>query len=138
MFMSASLKKSAFWVVIICAALLLWTVYKQEPAPPGPTIAWSRFSEEAKNGNIAEITVADDLVTGTFKNGTPFKTVAAPFYRDTVERLMEQGVSVRFLQKAGPTSTSVLINAMPFVFLLAFWMFMMRRITKTKKESPPS
>ena len=137
--MSANLKKTVFWIVIICIALVLWTVIKQEPSPPGPTITWSRFSEEAKNGNIAEITVApDDWVNGTFKNGTAFKTVAAPFYRDTVERLMEQGVSVRFLQKAGPNSTSVLINAMPFVLLLAFWMFMMRQITKAKKESPPS
>ena len=137
--MSATLKKAIFWGGVILVVVLLWTVVRQDPGPPTPTITWSRFSSEAKDGNIAEITVApDDLIIGRFKNGATFKTVAAPFYRDTVERLMEQGVSVRFLQKNPQAWASIIINAIPFVLLLAFWLFMMRQLGKTKKEAPPS
>ena len=137
--MSATLKKAIFWGVAILVVVLLWTVVKQDPGPPTPTITWSRFSSEAKNGNIAEITVApDDLIIGRFKNGAAFKTVAAPFYRDTVERLMEQGVSVRFLQKNPQAWASIVINAIPFILLLGFWFFMLRQLSKAKKATPPS
>jgi ATP-dependent Zn protease len=139
--MSAYLKNAIFWAVIILVALLLWAVVKRDPRPPAPTITWSRFSEEAKNSNIAEITIApNDWIIGRLKNGTTFKTVAvaAPYYRDTVDRLMEQGVSVSFLPKDAPVWTNLIINATPFILLLAFWLFMMRRIGKTTKATPPS
>ena len=135
--MSGYLKRAIFWAVVILVVVLLWTVVRQDPGPPTPTITWSRFSSEAKDGNIAEITVApDDLIIGRFKNGATFKTVAAPFYRDTVERLMQQGVSVRFLQKNPQAWSSILINAIPFVLLLGFWLFMMRQLSKAKKAAP--
>src|SRR5260370_16584984 len=118
--MSATLKKAIFWGVAIVVVVLLWTVVRRDSRPPAPTITWSRFSEEAKNGNIAEIAVApNDWITGKFKNGAIFKTVAAPYYRDTVDRLMEQGVTVSFLPNAATTCTTLLTNPIPLFLPLA-------------------
>ena len=133
--MNSNVKTAIFWVVIICLAVLLWAVVKQgnHAQPQQPT--FSEIMKKISDGEVESATINSSTgeVTGKYRGSdVEFRTSvpAGPggVYEKLIDRMLEKNVKITAAKEGGNQWVSLLVNAIPFVLLLAFWIFMMRQM----------
>jgi cell division protease FtsH len=115
---------------MICTAFLLWNVVKSGSPGREKTYTFTQFMEEVQNGNVAEITIQNgNQVGGKLKNGNAvFHTTIPANYPDIYKALQDQKVSIDIKEANSNNWVTLLVNASPFILLIAFWIFMMRQM----------
>jgi len=115
---------------MICTAFLLWNVVKSGSPGREKTYTFTQFMEEVQNGNVAEITIQNgNQVGGKLKNGNiVFRTTIPANYPDIYKALQDQKVSIDIKEANSNNWVTLLVNASPFILLIAFWIFMMRQM----------
>ncbi len=126
--MNSNVKTAIFWVVIIMGAVLLYAVVYNQKAKVEQPISFSQFLNEINGSRVKSVTIAGNEVRGEFKDGVGLKTLIPTNFPDIYKMLSEKGVNVEIKEANSSHWVSVLINAIPFVLLLAFWIFMMRQM----------
>ena len=127
--MNSNVKTAVFWVVLICVAVLLWTVVRTGQTRAEQELTFTQFINEVEAGKVKDITVTGSKVQGTMKDDdSPLQTVIPSNYPDIYKLLQDKGVNVNIKDSSSSNWVSLLINAIPFVLLLAFWIFMMRQM----------
>ena len=106
--------------------LLVWQLYNQ-PKAGTKEIIYSEMTASLDKGEISEVTIQGDSITGKLTNGTLFKTFA-PKDDKMVAQFREKGVKIT----AKPTEDSpwltVLISWVPMILLIGVWIFFMRQM----------
>jgi cell division protease FtsH len=127
--MNSNVKTAIFWVVLICVAVLLWAVVRTGNTRKDQALTFSQFLNEVDAGNVKSVTIAGNEVHGVFKadNGG-LRTLIPTNYPDLYKRMQDKNVNVEIKDGGSNQWVSLLINAIPFVLLLAFWIFMMRQM----------
>ena len=124
----SNLRNLALWVVV---ALLLIALFNMFSGPmsqqTGSRISYSQFINDAKGGQIAAVKVEGNQVTGQFKNGQPFTTVA-PDNSNYVDQLTQSGVQVEVVPIEESNLLSILISWFPMLLLIGVWIFFMRQM----------
>jgi cell division protease FtsH len=126
--MNSNIKTAIFWVVLICVAVLLWAVVKQGGARKDTSLSFTQFMTEVENGKVKWVTIAGNEVRGTFTDNTGLRTLIPSNYPEVYKTLREKGVNVEIKEAGSSQWVSLVVNAIPFVLLLAFWIFMMRQM----------
>ncbi|MDX1985015.1 MAG: ATP-dependent zinc metalloprotease FtsH [Bryobacteraceae bacterium] len=127
--MNSNVKTAIFWVVLICVAVLLWTVVKHGKTRAEQPLTFSQFKYQVEQGKIKKVSIAGNEVRGDYTEGDlGFRTTIPVNYPDIYKLLLEKNVNVEIKEASTSNWVSVLINAIPFVLLLAFWIFMMRQM----------
>ncbi len=124
-------KNILLWVVI---AVVLMTVFNNfnTPKSRAPEISYSKFVEEVKRNNIADVVLMDTgrstEITGRTHSGSQFKTVA-PHDIWLVSDLLSNNVEFKVKEPEGPSLIwQILINWFPLIILIALWLFFMRQM----------
>ncbi len=128
--MNSNVKTAIFWVVLICVAVLLWAVVRNGGRRMETQLNFTQFLNEVDAGRVKGVAMTGNEVRGTFKDDPAgFKALIPTNYPDLYKKLTDKGVSVE-IREASTSSNwvSILINAVPFILLLAFWIFMMRQM----------
>ncbi len=96
--------------------------------------SFSDFLIAAQNGSVSSVTIKESpekgtIITGTFKDSTPFVT-QAPSYPGLVDVLTKNGVRIT---AAAPTSGmdsfwGALLGWLPFLLLIGVYLFMMKQM----------
>ena len=138
--MSSSLKAGVFWIVLACVLVLGWQVVKSGRSRPEKTIIFTDFIREVEAGKLRKVTISGGThVEGEYKdNGPSLHTLIPAHYVDIYKILQDHNVDIEIREESGKGWVSVLINASPFILLLAFWVFMMRQMPKDMRRGPPS
>ena len=138
--MNSNLKTGAFWIVLACVLVLGWQVVKSSRSRPEKTIIFTDFIREVEAGKVRKVTISDGThVEGEYKdNSTVLRTLIPAHYVDIYKILQDHNVDIEIREESGKGWVSVLINASPFILLLAFWVFMMRQMPKDMRRGPPS
>jgi cell division protease FtsH len=127
--MNSNIKTAVFWVVIIMVVVLLWTVVRQSKSPRDQTLSFTQLMTEVENERVKTVTITGNDAHGTFANDQgDFHAVVPGNYQPMVDTLRAKKVDIHYGKEAGSGWVSILINAIPFVLLLAFWIFMMRQM----------
>ncbi|WP_321478132.1 ATP-dependent zinc metalloprotease FtsH [uncultured Paludibaculum sp.] len=126
--MNSNVKTAIFWVVLVCVAILLWTVVKQTNTRTVQDLSFTDFLKQVEAGRVKEVEIAGTEVHGKMEDTTPLHTVVPMGYDKVYDLLREKNVVVRIKESSSGTWITVVINAIPFVLLLAFWVFMMRQM----------
>ena len=129
--MSSNVKTAVFWVVIICAVVLVYMAVKTGRGPTPSNLSVSEFVSDIQDGRIKEASITGTDVQGTLLEGgvsKPFHTVIPPNYPDIYKMLQEKGVKYTWKDSAGSGWISILFNAVPVLILLGLWIFMMRQM----------
>ena len=114
---------------MLCTAVLLWQVVKTGNGAGQKEYNFSQFRREVLAKNVASVTITNEVeVDGKLNDGSQFKTVVPPNYPDIVTILTENEVTITVQQSSTPAWLSFLINALPFILLFGFWIFMMRQM----------
>ena len=126
--MNSNIKTAIFWVVLILVAVFLWQVVTRGQKRTEKDITFSDFMQQVEQGKIKKVTIAGNDVHGTYSNEDSGFRTSIPNYPDVYKLLLEKGVHTDYKQADSGNWISLLVNASPFILLLAFWIFMMRQM----------
>src|SRR3989337_2809318 len=119
-------KNLAMWLIIIATMVLLYNMFSHTQ-PSQDKVVFSDFIQAVENGNVAEVTIQGNDISGKFKDGKEFKTFA-PDDPELVKTLRNKGVKI----SAKPVDQSqwwaILISWFPMILLIGVWIFFMRQM----------
>jgi len=126
---SSNVKTAVFWVVLICVAVLVWVVVKTGKTQVEQPLSFSQFMDAVEAGKVKQVSIAGSEVRGTYLNEPAgLRTLVPVNYPDLYKALRDKGVNVEIKDAGSSNWVSLLVNAIPFILLLAFWIFMMRQM----------
>jgi len=126
---TSNIKTLIFWVVLIVVAVFLFAVVKSGSGPKEQTLTFTEFLDKVKSGEVKDVTIADRDAHGTYQNPTlGYHTQIPANYPALYDLLNEKKVNVTIKDTSSGNWVSILLNASPFIVLLAFWIFMMRQM----------
>ena len=126
--MNSNVKTAIFWVVLICVAVLLWTVVRTGKSRPERQITFTAFLSDAEAGKVESVTISGSEVRGVYKDKNGLRTLIPANYPDVYKLLREKGVDVDIKESNSGNWISILINVTPLILIVAFWVFMMRQM----------
>ncbi len=128
--MNANFRNFALWVIIGLLLIALFQLF-QNPGQKTASneIPFSQFLNQAENGDVREVTIQDQQITGSYGTGGAFQTYAPESAGQYVELLRSKGVLIN----ARPPSESfslvgALISWFPMLIILGIWIFVMRQM----------
>jgi cell division protease FtsH len=129
MFMNSSVRNAVLWLIIFCLVVLVWLVFRGSK-PPGAQPKFSDLVQQVEDGKVDSVALNSSTgdINGKYKNGDEFHSVILTNYNDFTKLLLDKKVSVKVEKDNGGNWVSILVNAIPFVLLLGFWIFMMRQM----------
>ncbi|MBI3398365.1 MAG: ATP-dependent metallopeptidase FtsH/Yme1/Tma family protein [Deltaproteobacteria bacterium] len=119
-------KNLAMWLIIIATMVLLYNMFSHTQ-PLQDKIVFSDFIEAVENGNIAEVTIQGNDISGKFKDNKEFKTFA-PDDPELVKTLRNKGVKISAKPVEQSQWWAVLISWFPMLLLIGVWIFFMRQM----------
>ena len=127
--MNSTVKTAVFWVVMLCTAILLWQVVRTGQTPRDEKLTFSKFRQYVAEGTVKSVTISNENeVEGKMTDDRAFETVVPPNYPNIFDELTDKNVEITVVPASTPGWMSFLINALPFVLLFGFWIFMMRQM----------
>src|ERR1700742_1690915 len=103
--MSSNVKTAVFWVVIICAIVLVYMAVKSSRGAPPRNLTASDFVNDIQDGKIKEAVITGTDVQGTLveANGsaTPFHTVIPANWPDIYKMMKDKNVNFSFKDPSG-------------------------------------
>ena len=123
-------KNIILWIVIGLLLIALFNLFQNSSSTNSNSeISFSDFLIAADNGNISEVKIVGNNVTGFFDDGRSFSTYS-PNYPELIGKLSESGVKI----VAEPSDRSmhpilsVLLSWFPMLLLIGVWVFFMRQM----------
>tara|TARA_B100000586_G_scaffold269435_1_gene248344 strand:- start:471 stop:2384 length:1914 start_codon:yes stop_codon:yes gene_type:complete len=127
---NGNLRSFIVWAILAFALLGLYN-FVQGPiiSSDQSELSFSQLLAEVDAGNISDVEIAGDNITGHYTDGREFETFA-PSDPTLVQRLYNGGVSItaKPQKDGGPTLIGVLISWFPMLLLIAVWIFFMRQM----------
>ncbi|MAH84690.1 MAG: cell division protein FtsH [Rhodospirillaceae bacterium TMED8] len=120
----------ALWVVIGLLVFALFNLFQGSGSrAPQNQLAFSEFVGAVKSGEISNVKIQGNAVSGNFRDGRHFQTYA-PDDSGLVETLTQQGVKITAApsDEGSPTLFSILISWFPMLLLIGVWIFFMRQM----------
>jgi cell division protease FtsH len=130
-------KTLSFWILIILIPVAFIQLSNGR-GDQATTITYSQYDQELTRDNVAKVTIqGGKVVMGEFKNrimgagGREVKKFSTRLpvedSEDEVRRLREKGVSIE-AQDARPSPLAYLLNFLPWLVLIGFWIFLFRQM----------
>ncbi|MDC1260757.1 ATP-dependent zinc metalloprotease FtsH [Pseudomonadota bacterium] len=123
-------KNIAVWVVISLVLIAIFNVFQGSSSrEQGSVIAYSDFLARVNAGEVREITIQGDKISGASSNGMPFYSYV-PKEEDLANRLSEKGIKVTSQPPEGgmPGIFQILISWFPMLLFIGVWIFFMKQM----------
>ena len=121
-------KNIALWVIIALLVFALFNLFQgTAPRSQQLSLAYSDFLSSVESGEVRDVSIKGESITGHFRDGRIFSTYA-PDDPELMSHLSAQGVRVSALpsDENSPTLWSILISWFPMLLLIGVWIFFMR------------
>ncbi len=120
-------KNLALWLVISLVMIMLFNMMTQQKQDLKP-VPYTTFIAALEEGEVVDVTIQGSDITGTYGDGSTFKTYA-PNDPDLISMLRDQDVVI----EAEPDETNsfwmtMLVSWGPILLLIAVWIFFMRQM----------
>ena len=120
-------KNIALWLVVSLMFIFVYHLFNQ-PKSSMENIIFSDFINYVDKGQVSEVTIQGENITGNLGSGKTFKTYA-PMDPELIPLLKEKGV--RIVAKPlddSPWFMTVLVSWFPMILLIGVWIFFMRQM----------
>ncbi|WP_321344924.1 ATP-dependent zinc metalloprotease FtsH [Breoghania sp.] len=127
--MNSNFRNFALWVIIALLLIALFQLFQSSnQRTTTAEIAFSQFLDQAEQGNVSDVVIQEQQITGHYAKGGTFQTYA-PENEQYVDILRSKGVSVTAKPRAeGFSLINTLIGALPMLLILGIWIFFMRQM----------
>jgi cell division protease FtsH len=120
-------KNIALILTVLLVFLLVWQLFNQ-PRNSQKDIIYSEMLSFLEKGEISEVTIQGENITGKLTNGNVFKTYA-PKDDKVVTQLREKGVKISAKPpEDSPWYMTLLVSWFPMLLLIGVWIFFMRQM----------
>ena len=120
-------KNIALWLVISLVFVLLYHLFNQPKSVQG-TLIFSDFLGQVEKGQVTEVTIQGENITGKLADGKTFKTYM-PKDAQLMPLLREKNVRVSAKPvEDAPWYMNILISWFPMLLLIGIWIFFMRQM----------
>ena len=122
-------RNAALWIIIVLLLFALFNLF-QGPSTRGheQALAYSDFISEVESGQINEVTIQGQQITGQYSDGRQFKSFA-PDDPSLVQVLRKSGVRITVAQEDELNPIlSILFSWFPMLLLIGVWIFFMRQM----------
>ena len=129
--MNSNLRNFTIWIVIIVLLAALFNLFNsQSRGKAGNDIAYSKFKASVDSGNVKSVVIAGNRITGTYTDNTSFQTYSPPDDSSLVPNLISRNVEVtaKPSDDGVPSILEVMLNWLPFLFIIGVWVFLMRQM----------
>ncbi len=120
-------KNLTLWLVISLMMILLFQIFKKETKQTGQ-LSYSEFLNMVEQGEVSQVTIQGDKISGNSNQGRFFKTFA-PKDLELIKILRNKEIEIT----AKPDDTSpwymtILVSWFPMILLIGVWIFFMRQM----------
>ncbi len=129
--MNSSAKTIMFWVFILICLVLLWGVVERSTSMgKEQEYAYSDLYDKVVNNQVQDATIQGDELHGHLKISPrdEFHTTLPSNYEDLLKAMIAAKVNFSIKEPQNNVLIPLLINAGPFVLLIAVWFFMLRQM----------
>jgi cell division protease FtsH len=119
-------KNLALWMVIGLIVILLFNLFQANQSPRGE-IVFSDFLKKVDAGEVREVTLRGNSVTGRLSDGSAFRTFTAE-YPDLVKSLRDKGVKIEVKPPDNNPWYAILLQWVPMLLFIGVWIFFMRQM----------
>lgn len=125
--MNSLQKNIALWLIISLIFVLLYHLFSQ-PRGTQENVIFSDFIAYVDKGQVSEVTIQGDSITGKMTNGKRFKS-HAPNDPTLIPLLKSKGVRIAAKpEDESPWFVTVLVSWFPMLLLIGVWIFFMRQM----------
>ena len=118
------------WVILAFSLLGLYNLIDNPIVSKNQSeITFSQLLAEVDAGNVVDVEISGDNISGHYSDGRSFKTFA-PSDPTLIDRLYNRGVSISAKpeKEGGSIFLNILISWFPMLLLIAVWIFFMRQM----------
>jgi cell division protease FtsH len=116
---------------IFLVLLVVVSMFSARTEPQGTVIRYSDFRADVMSGNVREVQIGADRITGTLKNDQQFQTVPVPGDTELARLLQEKNVQYAGKATEEPNMLLyILANSLPFLLILGMVFFALRQMQK--------
>jgi cell division protease FtsH len=121
-------KNIVIWLVIGLLMMALYNVFQTSSESRGINeISYTTLISEVSGGNVRDVVISGDEITGTFNDGSRFHSFS-PDDPQFIERLNDQGVNINVKPIKQSALFSIFISWFPMLLLIAVWVFFLRQM----------
>tara|TARA_R110000850_G_scaffold3151_2_gene14937 strand:- start:33465 stop:35402 length:1938 start_codon:yes stop_codon:yes gene_type:complete len=122
-------KNLLLWVVILVVLMSVFQGFSGGGSAK-PELAYSDFLNQVKNGNVSDVIIQDQTITGTLQSGSAFTTISPETdNRSMIGTLIEHDVKFEgAVPRETPLLLQLLFNAFPILLLIGVWIYFMRQM----------
>jgi cell division protease FtsH len=122
--------------MVICLVSVLWMTTGSRRGQI--TLTYSQFLEQARAGQVASVIITGGdrgatQATCRLKNGNTVRTVLPSDYRDAMTAMQDEHVNIE-IQDSSSGPLRLFSNAAPFILLLGYWIFLVRRFPNGPRQ----
>lgn len=119
----------ALWVIIALLIFALFNLFQSSNQQMDQSsVPFSDFIQAVEEGNVQDVVIQDNTITGTYRDGRKFHSYA-PNDPNLIGTLRDQGVKITAVPKDESVSLfSILISWFPMLLLIGVWIFFMRQM----------
>ena len=123
-------KNLALWIIICLLLVALFNLFQSSTTrTPQNSLAYSELINDVNKGQVREVTIQGNSLSGKFTDGRSFSTYV-PNDPNLVSRLIDKGVQIRAAPSDDnvPSLFSVIVSWFPMLLLIGVWIFFMRQM----------
>jgi cell division protease FtsH len=129
--MNPWMRSLAIWVAILAALALFVSIFEGRAADAKTdAIPYSAFVTRVDEGSVKSVVQSGNVITGTLKNGTEFKTYAVPD-PEFATRMLRANIEFTGKPEESPSFWQFLLyQSLPILLFLGIGFFIMRQMQK--------
>ncbi|MGH2453524.1 MAG: ATP-dependent zinc metalloprotease FtsH [bacterium] len=114
------------WAVILAVIFYIFLpLYKRNT--PRQELNYNVFLKYAREGQIREVTISDDRISGKLRNGDAF-IAYGPATEDTIALLASKDVAIKYEPRSRSALwPNILTSMLPILLIVGVWMLMLRQ-----------
>ena len=123
-------KNIAVWVIISLVLVAIFNVFQGSSSQNTTNaIAYSDFLARVNAGEVREVSIQGDKISGASSSGVPFYSLI-PKEEELANKLSEKGIKVTSepIENGMPGIFSVLISWFPMLLFIGVWIFFMKQM----------
>ncbi len=125
--MNSTLKSLVFWMVLVVVGVLVWN-FSSNFQRKAQDVSFSEFISWVDAGQVEQVTITGNEITGTTKGKETFRAIAPSQYEGLANRLIEKRVILNAKEPAASPWAALLLSWAPILLVIGFWIFFMRQV----------
>jgi cell division protease FtsH len=114
-------------MVLVVVGVIVWNLSTRFQ-PSYKSQKFSDFMSAVDSGQVANVTITGNEITGVNKGNENFRTYAPAQYEGLANRLIDRGVVVTAKEPTNSPWAALLYSWAPILLMIGFWIFFMRQM----------